>query len=105
MTIGASWAAFLEWLENNPLEGDRPFGASGARYQVARYCDYLDTNPWFRGDPLNDASARDGAVSAYRIYLETFAPAAPIERILRSLDHFYVFLGLGPVSPDRPSRL
>ena len=96
MTIAASRAAFAKWLVKNPLEDDR-FGAAGARYQVGRYCDYLETNPWPRGNPLKDPSARDGAVSAYRSYLELFAPATTIEPVLRSLDHFYVFLGLGPV--------
>jgi hypothetical protein len=96
-TIAAPRAAFVTWLGHNPPEDDQRFGASGAQYQVERYCDYLETNPWPDGDPLKNPSARDGAVDAYRSYLEVFAPATPIERVLRSLDHFYVFLGLGPV--------
>jgi hypothetical protein len=97
MTIGASLAAFDRWLAHNPLEGDRPFGPAGARYQVARYCDYLGANPWLHGNPLQDASARDAAVNAYQRYLDTFAPGAAIAGVLDSLDRFYVFLGLGPV--------
>jgi hypothetical protein len=96
-TTGVAAAAFARWLASNPLEGDQLFGASSARYQVARYCDYLGTNPWPRGNPLKDASARDGAVDAYRIYLGMFAPAETIEPVLANLDRFYVFLGLGPV--------
>jgi len=39
-----------------------------------------------------------GAVDAYQAYPELFnTAAAPISAILRSLDRFYVFLGLGPV--------
>jgi hypothetical protein len=102
--LTASRTAFAKWLEHNPLEDDQPFGASGAQYQVSRYCDYLGTTPWPRGNALKDASARDGAVNAYRSYLELFAPVTPIERVLRSLDHFYVFLGLGPVVIDRAPR-
>jgi hypothetical protein len=96
MTLGASRAAFEGWLARNPLEGDRPFAACGARYQVARYCDYLGANPWLRGDPLRDAGARDDAVDAYMRYLDVFPPAASVAGILDNLDHFYVFLGLGP---------
>ena len=75
------------------------------RYQVARYCDYLGTNPWPFGDPLGDEGARDGAVNAYRDYLEIFnVPRATIDAILVSLDRFYVFLGLGPVRLASVSR-
>jgi hypothetical protein len=89
-------SAFTKWLTNNPVAGDRQFGGSSVRYQVARYCDYLDANPWRGGDPLSDTNARDGAVSAYADYLETFnTPAAMIGLILTNLDHFYLFLGLG----------
>jgi hypothetical protein len=64
---------------------------------VARYCDYLDTNPWPGGDPLADEVARDGAVTAYRAYLDTFnTGGATIGSILVSIDRFYGFLGLGP---------
>ncbi len=66
------------------------------RYQVARYCDYLDANPWPGGDPLRDPAARDGAVKAYGTYLQTFdMPAALIRLGLLSIDHFYRFLDLG----------
>jgi hypothetical protein len=65
------------------------------RYQVARYCDYLDANPWPGGDPLRDPRARDGAVRAYGTYLQTFdAPAEMIRVVLLSVGHFYRFLGL-----------
>jgi hypothetical protein len=97
MMIGASLAAFARWLPSNPLEGDEPFGKKGARYQVARYCDYLEANPWHGGDPLKEARARDEAVKAYRLYLEIFTQEGP-ERVPGNLDHFYVFLGLGPVA-------
>lgn len=103
MTIGASRAAFEKWLALNPLADDRPFAVSGARYQVARYCDYLGANPWLRGDPLRDATARDGAVNAYRLYLDIFAPITGVTGILDNLDCFYVFLGLGPVVRRNPS--
>ena len=79
------------------MVGDPTFSRSGVRYQVARYCEYLATNPWPLADPLGNVSARDGAVSAYRDYLDTFnAPGATIAAVLVSLDRFYVFLGLGP---------
>jgi hypothetical protein len=94
--------AFAKWLASHPFDGDEPFGRTGARYQVARYCDFLETHPWRCGDPLKEPSARDEAVSAYRLYLEIFAKVQPTERTLGILDHFYVFLGLGPVTrrPD-----
>ena len=93
----ASLSAFAKWLVDHPVSGDRPYSGHSVRYQVARYCDYLDTNPWSGADPLGDKAARDGAVSAYRQYLDTFdASAAVIGNVLLSLDIFYVFLGLGP---------
>ncbi len=89
------YAAFLGWLSGHPLSEDRPFGAWSVRYQVARYCDYLEANPWPRGDPLRDPAARDGAVRAYLAYLRTFdIPAEAIRSIRLSLDHFDLFLGL-----------
>jgi hypothetical protein len=89
-------SAFTKWLAKNPIDGDRAFGHLGVRYQVARYCEYLDANPWPGGDPLRDAGERDGAVTAYEAYLEMFeTPAATIRLIRASLERFYVFLGVG----------
>ena len=97
-SIPASLTAFTSWLAAHPVAGDSTFSGSSVRYQVARYCDYLGTNPWPFADPLGDQAARDGAVSAYRDYLHTFdVPGATIAKVLVSLDRFYVFLGLGPV--------
>ena len=94
--VGQSFAAFATWLAKNPLDGDQIYGASSVRYQVARYCDYLDANPWTKGDPLREPAARDGAIRAYEIYLDTFdTPGAAIRLILLGVDHFYRFLGLG----------
>lgn len=91
-----SYAAFSTWLARHPLEGDRIYGASSVRYQVARYCDYLHANPWTEGDPLRESEARDGAMRAYGIYLATFGtPDTAVRLILVSVDHFYLFLGLG----------
>ena len=96
-SIPVSLSAFSRWLTANPVVGDAPFSQSSVRYQVARYCDYLGANPWPFADPLGDEAARDGAVSAYRDYLDTFnTPGATIAAVLVSLDRFYVFLGLGP---------
>jgi hypothetical protein len=95
-----SLSAFTKWLRKNPVAGDRRYGGSSVQYQVARYCEYLDANPWYGGDPLGDANARDGAVNAYAAYLETFnTPAAMIGLIITNLDHFYLFLGLGRTRP------
>jgi hypothetical protein len=95
--IPASLSAFTRWLAAHPVVGDATFSGSSVRYQVARYCDYLAANPWPLADPLRDVRARDGAVSAYRVYLDTFnVPGATIAAVLVSLDRFYVFLGLGP---------
>jgi len=92
---GASYAAFSVWLTKHPLEEDRAYGALSVRYQVARYCDYLETNPWPAGDPLRDPVARDGAVNAYDAYLDLFhTPTATLRQIRRSVEHFYLFLGL-----------
>ena len=94
--VGQSFAAFATWLAKNPLDGDRIYGASSVRYQVARYCDYLHANPWTKGDPLREPAARDGALKAYGVYLDTFdTPTAAIQLILLGVDHFYRFLGLG----------
>jgi len=88
-------AAFGTWLLKHPIDGDRVYGPAGVRYQVARYCEYLAANPWGGGDPLREKAARDGAIAAYRIYLDTFdTPETTIRLILVSLDHFYAFLEL-----------
>ena len=100
-SIPASLSAFGSWLLDHPVMGDPTYSGQSVRYHVARYCEYLHSNPWPGADPLGDKTARDGAVSAYRQYLDMFdAPAAAIGGILLSLDRFYVFLGLGPVRPD-----
>jgi hypothetical protein len=90
----------------HPVAGDQAYSGQSVRYQVARYCEYLHSNPWPFADPLADKVARDGAVGAYQQYLDTFAAAAgAIGDILVSLDRFYVFLGLGPVKlPERTAR-
>ena len=98
-------SAFGKWLSEHPVDGDRSYGRFGVRYQVNRYCEYLQGNPWRRGDPLRDAGARDGAVGAYKKYLEIFnTPAPMIGTIMTSLDRFYVFLGLGAVNSAPPQR-
>ena len=87
-----SYAAFSTWLTEHPLAEDRPFGASSVRYQVARYCDYLDASPSQSGDPLRDPAARDDAVEAYGAYLRTFnTPAGTVHLALLSIGHFYRF--------------
>ena len=96
--LAESLTAFAIWLVKNPVAGDQIYGGSSVRYHVARYCDYLHANPWSGGDPLRDRAARDGAVDAYGVYLDTFnTPTATIGLIRASLDRFYVFLGLGAV--------
>ena len=105
INIPASLSAFTSWLAVHPVEGDATFSGSGVRYQVARYCDYLDTNPWPSADPLQDEAARDGAVSAYADYLDIFnVSGATIAAALVSIDRFYAFLGLGPVRGRAVSR-
>jgi len=100
ISIPASLSAFANWLLAHPVVGDATYSGQSVRYQVARYCEYLHNNPWPLADPLGDRAARDGAVSAYREYLGTYAPAEAVGGILLSLDRFYVFLGLGPVRLD-----
>jgi hypothetical protein len=102
ISIPASLSAFGSWLLEHPVEGDPTYSRQSVRYQVARYCDYLHSNPWRGADPLADKTARDGAVSAYRQYLDMFDAPAVGGRgaVLLSLDRFYTFLGLGPVRPD-----
>ncbi len=95
---GASQAlvAFRRWLANNPADGDQSYDRLSAGYQVARYCEYLDANPWPFGDPLRDEQQRKGVVDAYAAYLGTFnTPADAIEVVKRNLDRFYLFLGAG----------
>ena len=98
--IPGSLSAFSSWLALHPIASDSAFSSSSVRYQVARYCEYLVRNPWPFADPLRDHAARDGAVRAYRDYLDAFnVPGATIAAIVVSLDRFYGFLGLGPVRP------
>jgi hypothetical protein len=104
--IPASLTAFTSWLAVHPVVGDSTFTRLSVRYQVARYCEYLGTNPWPLEDPLRDEAARDGAVSAYAAYLDTFnVSSTTIAAVLVSLDRFYAFLGLGPVRLPAVSRL
>jgi hypothetical protein len=101
-----SLATFEKWLSTHPIDGDRLYSGFGIRYQVARFCEYLYANPWTPGDPLRDADARDGAVNAYRAYLQTFdTPAATIHSILASLDHFFLFLGLGTTRSEAAAEM
>jgi hypothetical protein len=103
--LPASLAAFEKWLLDHPVDGDRRYSGSAIRYQVARYCEYLHSNPWAGGDPLQDPAARDGAVTAYRNYLETFdTPLPTIDLIILSVDRFYVFLGLGAPRSSKSSK-
>jgi hypothetical protein len=100
-SIPERFSAFANWLAKHHVDGVEHYGSTSVRYQVARYCDYLHENPWSDGDPLKDVAARDGAVNAYRNYLEVFnTPAASIGSIMSSVDRFYVFLGLGPVPSE-----
>jgi hypothetical protein len=97
--LDSLWA-FTKWLAAHPVAGDDIYSGSSVRYQVARYCEFLQSNPWSGGDPLREARERDRAMDAYRVYLETFNTSSEaIVRILESLDHFYVFLGLGSSRP------
>ena len=92
-SLEQSLSRFEKWLRLHPIDGDRPYAITGVQYQVARYCEYLDANPWTGGDPLRDPIARDGAVNAYRAYLAMFnTPAAIIELIVSSIGRFYGFL-------------
>lgn len=101
VSIPASLSAFGSWLLDHPVVGDPTYSGRSVRSHVARYCEYLHSNPWPGADPLGDKAARDGAVGAYRRYLDMFAtPVEAIGGVLLSLDRFYVFLGLGPVRPD-----
>jgi hypothetical protein len=93
-------AAFTRWLAENPVAGDRVYGHTGVRYQVARYCEYLLTNPSPGGDVLRDPIARAAARNAYGEYLAIFdTPATTIALILVNLDRFYTFVDVA--SPPR----
>lgn len=97
-----SLSAFTKWLAKNPIDGDTVFTRLGVRYQVARYCEYLAANPWPGGDPLRDARQRDRVVDAYAAYLATFNTSpATIGLVRKSLDRFYVFLGIGAARAAR----
>ena len=87
--------AFTRWLGDNPVAGDRIYGHTGVRYQVARFCEYLVTNPSPGGYVLRDPTARDAVRTAYGEYLAIFdTPATTIALILASLDRFYAFVDL-----------
>jgi hypothetical protein len=95
--------AFTRWLAENPIAGDRVYGHTGVRYQVARYCEYLLTNPWPSGDVLRDPVARAAARAAYGEYLALFdTPATTIALTLVSLDRFHAFVDLA--SSPRAAR-
>jgi hypothetical protein len=92
--------AFTKWLAAHPVAGDNVYSDSSVRYHVARYCEYLHSNPWPGDDPLRQGQARDRALDAYGVYLEMFGtPSETIALIRKSLDRFYVFLGLGSGRP------
>jgi hypothetical protein len=97
-SIPRSLTAFAAWLPHHPAADECAQSDVSVRNQIARYCDFLGTQVFLGADPLADAATRDRAVDAYQAYLELFnTAAAPVSAILRSLDRFYVFLGLGPV--------
>jgi hypothetical protein len=101
--IPRTLTAFAAWLPLHPAEGDHAHSDVTVRHQVARYCDFLDTEVRLGAAPLEDVNARDRAVSAYRAYLEMFRTAAmPVSAILECLDRFHTFLGLGPVCETAP---
>ena len=45
-SIPASLSAFVSWLVEHPVVGDQTYSGQSVRYQVARYCEYLHSNPW-----------------------------------------------------------
>ena len=96
MNTADALSAFVSWLAEHPVPGDRAFSNLSVRYQVARYCEYLASNPVAGANPLTDGSARDSAIIAYRAYLRTFgASPAMVDLIMVSIGRFYAFLGLG----------
>jgi hypothetical protein len=95
--IPRTLTAFAAWLPLHP-SGDRAPSDVSVRHQVARYCNFLGTDVALGADPFMDLDARDRAVNAYRAYLDLFNTAAmPVSAVLKCLDRFYDFLGLGPV--------
>jgi site-specific recombinase XerD len=90
----ASQAAYLTWLERQPLAAN---SRRTYRVRVTQYCAYLATTPSVSGDPLVDPHARDYAVRDFKTYLKIVRRAKPtsVNLSLAAIDSFYGFLDLG----------
>ncbi|WP_165963989.1 site-specific integrase [Actinomadura sp. KC216] len=88
---------------------DGPLDAGTVRVYASRVRQYLawlaaaDVDGTVEGDPLTEPDARDLAVRAYRVHLETVAQRRPatVNAHLTAVDDFYRRRGLGPASAER----
>ena len=86
-------AKYADHLEHSPLSGHSPRTYLGV---VRAYLNWLQEAP-VDGAPLNDAAAKDWAVRDYRSYLVTVAKraTATVNKHLAALQDFYTWRALG----------
>lgn len=92
---------YVTWLASQPVA---ELTRRTYRRRVAAYLAWLEKHPGERyGDPMSDTFARDYAVRDYKHDLKTVGKAAPasVNGALAAIDHFYRYLGLGPVNVRR----
>ena len=89
-------AKYADHLEHSPLSGHSPRTYLGV---VRAYLNWLQEAP-VDGAPLNDAAAKDWAVRDYRSYLVTVAKraTATVNKHLAALQDFYTWRALGPAA-------
>lgn len=100
LEFAAALAGYQRGLRAAPLaEGTR------AKYvsRVRSYLAWLATADADLGDPLEETSARDGAVRDWRAWAKTIARLRPatINNTLAAIDDFYTRRGLGPATARR----
>jgi site-specific recombinase XerD len=87
-------ASYQAWLAHQPLAR-----RTRTTYQrrVSQFLAWSAARPP-QGDPYSDPNARDYAVRDFKGHLKSVRKAAPasVNLSLAAIDHFYLFVGLGP---------
>jgi site-specific recombinase XerD len=100
LEFAAALAGYQRALRGAPLAA-----ATRAKYvsRVRGYLVWLATADADLGDPLEETSARDGAVRDWRAWAKTIARLRPatINNTLAAIDDFYTRRGLGPATARR----
>lgn len=100
LEFAAALAGYQRGLRTAPLAA-----GTRAKYtsRVRGYLVWLATTTVDLGDPLEETSARDGAVRDWRAWAKTVARLRPatINNTLAAIDDFYTRRGLGPATARR----